>query len=85
MNENVPRIMIRFSDKGIVVESLVTKPSINPAATKNGMVLNMMYKLSLNPIRKELTREYVPGKRTDAANIKPEAVATIILKISIAP
>ena len=74
-----------LSHIGMSIEYRVIKPSRKPAAMVKGKVLKNIFKLSLNPIFKELTLEYVFGNKMEAPKINPAAVSITMAKISIEP
>lgn len=57
MNESVSTMMTTLSHRGIVLEYLVTNPSIEPAITKKGRMLTKILALSLAPATNECFRE----------------------------
>lgn len=82
---NVPKMITTLSQLGISSEYRVTKPSKNPAAIVNGIVLKNIFNPFLKPILKEFIREYVFGNRIEAPKINPAAVSITMAKISMEP
>lgn len=85
MIESVERMMKTLSQFGMSIEYRVMKPSKNPAAIVNGMVLKKILKLFLKPVLREFILEYVRGNRMEAPRINPAADSITIPKISIEP
>lgn len=79
------KIIKLLSQFGISIEYRVMNPSRNPAEIVKGKVLRNILKLFLKPTLKELTLEYVLGKRIEAPKINPATASITIAKISMEP